>query len=284
MENKVVKTWVDEKGKAWETVECTCPRCGGVGLIPKMILNGAIVPVDPDGGVCYKCWGAKVIHIDRRVLTDKEKSQRERAKVRQQEKRAEEEKQRQLQWEAEREQRIADAKARAGFNSNDESYIVLGDSFSIKDQIKADGGRFIGAISKWVFLENKEGYKLQMVKFEDVARIEDDHEVVFNREAVKAVLDAAEGIKNLNQYVGVVGDRYHNLVVTIKNKFWYDTQWGSNCIIIMTDEEGHEFKWNSSCGMEAQKGETVTIKGTIKAHEEYNGVKQTVLTRCKEVK
>ena len=31
------------------------------------------------------------------------------------------------------------------------------------------------------------------------------------------------------------------------------------------------------------EGDRITLKGTVKAHEEYKGEKQTVLTRCKIV-
>lgn len=279
---KVIKTWVDEKGKAWEQVEEVCPRCGGAGLFFVATHNGHGVPAQPDAGVCYKCYGSKKIVVDRRVLTEKEIQYRENSKANKQAKAEAERLQRKLEWEQARPQRILESKQREGF-MDDTMYIVIGDSFSIKEQIKADGGRWNGTISKWTFSEAKEGYTLQMVKFDDVARIEGDHEVVFNREAVKDAIATAESSGNLNQYVGVVGDKIQ-VEVTIKRKFWYDTQWGSNCIILMGDKEGHEYKWNSSNGIDALTGEIITIKGSIKAHEEYNGTKQTVLTRCKEVK
>lgn len=34
-------------------------------------------------------------------------------------------------------------------------------------------------------------------------------------------------------------------------------------------------------GGDFERGETYTITGTIKAHEEYKGERQTALTRCK---
>ena len=33
--------------------------------------------------------------------------------------------------------------------------------------------------------------------------------------------------------------------------------------------------------LEQNKGDEVTLNGTIKAHSEYKGIKQTELTRCK---
>lgn len=47
------------------------------------------------------------------------------------------------------------------------------------------------------------------------------------------------------------------------------------------DAQGHQFLWKTGSYIEAQEGDKVTLKGTIKAHSEYKGIKQTELTRCK---
>jgi hypothetical protein len=54
---------------------------------------------------------------------------------------------------------------------------------------------------------------------------------------------------------------------------------------MMTDQAGHVFKWFSSSRALGDEvtGKPVVIKGTVKGHELYNEVKQTMLTRCKVV-
>jgi hypothetical protein len=50
-------------------------------------------------------------------------------------------------------------------------------------------------------------------------------------------------------------------------------------INIMSDENGNVFVWKSSTILD--EGHTYRIIGTVKAHDEYNGVAQTHLTRCR---
>ena len=63
---------------------------------------------------------------------------------------------------------------------------------------------------------------------------------------------------------------------------------------ILKDAEGNTFTWKTTNGLgidvkknehitweSAEEGQTVVLKGTVKEHNEYNGEKQTVLTRCK---
>ena len=46
-----------------------------------------------------------------------------------------------------------------------------------------------------------------------------------------------------------------------------------------TDAQGNVYIWYASRGIETRDG--MTIKGTVKNHNERDGIKQTVLTRCK---
>lgn len=47
------------------------------------------------------------------------------------------------------------------------------------------------------------------------------------------------------------------------------------------DKNGNVYKWSTAKCIEATTGENIIIAGTVKAHDEYNTEKQTVLTRCK---
>jgi hypothetical protein len=50
---------------------------------------------------------------------------------------------------------------------------------------------------------------------------------------------------------------------------------------MMEDREGNRFKWWASDKRldPNESGEYLSVKGTIKAHDEYNGVKETVINR-----
>jgi hypothetical protein len=85
-----------------------------------------------------------------------------------------------------------------------------------------------------------------------------------------------------SEYFGEIGERSEYTLEVIK-KSGFATQFGWTTLHIFKDEHGNIATWFSS-NKEFEQGETVTVKATVKEHREYNGTKQTVLTRCTEVK
>lgn len=117
----------------------------------------------------------------------------------------------------------------------------------------------------------------------------------FHEKMEQKKLDAIENSKV--EYYGNVGDKFE-LSLTFDKSFGFETQFGYNYIHLFRDDENHVFKWSTSNGtylayhktngrsdyLDFESGKKYTIKGTIKAHEEYKGMKQTVITRCKVTK
>jgi hypothetical protein len=58
-------------------------------------------------------------------------------------------------------------------------------------------------------------------------------------------------------------------------------QFGDKVLHTFEDGQGNAAVWFSS-GRALKIGKTYEIKATVKEHGEYNGIKQTVLSRCKE--
>jgi hypothetical protein len=85
-----------------------------------------------------------------------------------------------------------------------------------------------------------------------------------------------------SEYFGEVGARSEFTLEVIK-KSGFSTQFGWTTLHIFKDENGNVATWFSS-NKEFEEGSAITIKATVKEHREYNGTKQTVLTRCTEVK
>ena len=100
----------------------------------------------------------------------------------------------------------------------------------------------------------------------------------------------AEAQKSLSNYVGEVGKK-----ITVTGKLTiaggYETDYGYTTIYKVTDNNGNTIIWKTGTCINicdengyvkdiSEIGE-VEITGTVKAHNEYNGEKQTVLTRCK---
>ena len=99
------------------------------------------------------------------------------------------------------------------------------------------------------------------------------------------------------EYYGAVGDKFE-LTLTFDKSFCFEGAYGFTYIHLFHDDENHVFAWSSSNGtyqcwcktngkdgfLEYEVGKKYILKGTIKAHEEYRNVKQTVITRCKVLK
>ena len=101
------------------------------------------------------------------------------------------------------------------------------------------------------------------------------------RREVLAEEKRAEEKKNKpeSQYIGIIGEK---MVVDVefKNKFSFETMYGNSTVYIFEDENGNCIKWFTSTGFSTK--DKIRIKFTVKSHEEYNGVKQTNVTRLKE--
>ena len=88
-------------------------------------------------------------------------------------------------------------------------------------------------------------------------------------------------------HFGAVGDKGVLFTGTIEGVRYIQGDYGTTVLYSLRNADtGQIAKWFASreaLGDDTQVGTTVTLKATIKAHEEYNGTLSTVLTRCKAV-
>lgn len=123
---------------------------------------------------------------------------------------------------------------------------------------------------------------------EEQARIEAERKAKEEAERIEKEAREAEirAQKAKSQHVGQIGDKL-DLDVTLEKSAWFDVPsfrgFGTDTMYIHTfrDSEGNALVWKTSNGLGMEKGERVHLKGTIKDHGEYDGEKQTILTRCK---
>ena len=101
----------------------------------------------------------------------------------------------------------------------------------------------------------------------------------------------------LDEYFGNVGDKFEKELM-FERIIGFEGYYGYTYFIFFRDEEGHVFKWSTSNGtyhmyhktngkegyLDYEVGKKYLIKGTVKEHSEYKGIKQTVITRCKVLK
>lgn len=86
-----------------------------------------------------------------------------------------------------------------------------------------------------------------------------------------------------NEWIGTVKERMRDLAGTVKRVRYAEGEYGTTTIVTITNCSGDELVWFASNALEIEVGEEWFFDATIKAHKEYNGIKQTVLTRVKYV-
>lgn len=122
------------------------------------------------------------------------------------------------------------------------------------------------------------------------------------REAERLAREAerlAEIERNRGQFIGKVGEKI-NLTVTLERRFSYEVPcynapWKRDTVkgYVFKTDEGNTLVWKTTGSLgewdkngnwiTPEEGDKITIKGTIKAHEEYDNVNQTILNRVKWV-
>lgn len=255
----LVKT--DRNGtKYW--YEQRCPKCGGSGYLPEyhMVSNG----------ICFKCEGSGEFPHTWKEYTEEYAAKLEERRIAREKKKAPE--------------KNAKFFREEGFNEEGFMWIVLGDTFKIKEELKAAGARFSYKFL-WHFDHEDNGYPCVKISIEDVAEknivdlwILDDYVWEYIEDLRKKNAPKTE-----SEYIGEIGEKFDGDVVLSKIHTYttHFTYYGeTHYIYKFTDADGNTIVWKTSWH-DVEEDKKYHLSGKIKEHEEYNGDKQTVLTRCK---
>lgn len=276
---------VDRNGTQY-FADWTCRRCGGAGGADEWTYTG---------WTCYECGGSGMAAKPDiwKVYTPEYEAKLTARREARQAKRMEERK-------ATADQRNAEYFEREGFDSNGGTWVFLGDTYKIREELKAAGAKYNGFLG-WHSAQQIEGHRAVY------ATIEFDKDtcgVIYGyapENARKALAEAKKALRDEDigesKYVGAVGDRIETVFILAKS-FHYETQFGIMYVHLLKDENNNVFVWKTSTGSlgmwedEQDGGQRYhrvaefgkcTIRGTIKAHTEYKGTKQNELTRCKVI-
>lgn len=278
----LVKT--DKNGTKYYNSTVPCDRCEGRGDY----WWGAIINGRPQfAGTCYKCGGSGTM-----VVTEKEYTPEHAKKL--EEQRAKRAEKRQAERDAEAVKAKEEWLEKNGFDGDHNTFLFLGNTYEQKDAIKAAGGKYNNVIG-WHIVNPVEGFQFLQVSLEEVARETywgwDFTFELFDKNNIKA--RCKEEYNRLNniqehesEWVGKVGDKIQ-MELTYTRSFSWDASpygyYGSSVTFchMFKDNQGNVIVWKTGLCLEADYGEKVLVKGTIKQHDEYKGTKQTVLTRCK---
>ncbi len=87
----------------------------------------------------------------------------------------------------------------------------------------------------------------------------------------------------LDEFFGAVGEKINRKLTILAIKTM-ESQWGVTTLFNFRDDDGRLFSWFSSIDRIDEKfkvGQDVTAKATIKKHDKFKGVRQTMITRAK---
>lgn len=89
----------------------------------------------------------------------------------------------------------------------------------------------------------------------------------------------AEAARKSSEYLGEVGKRVEVEVKSADLITSWETQWGMTWLYKFTTIDGNVLVWFASSWIDPEN--VHKVRGTVKDHTERDGIKQTVLTRCK---
>jgi len=88
-----------------------------------------------------------------------------------------------------------------------------------------------------------------------------------------------EGKQKDSEHVAKVGQR-RRFRLKLVHTFSYDTRYGPYNGFKFEDDDGNVLVWKTQTQQDLRRGNMYGMEATVKDHSEYNGVKQTILSRC----
>ncbi|MFC5935447.1 MULTISPECIES: hypothetical protein [Mycobacterium] len=81
-------------------------------------------------------------------------------------------------------------------------------------------------------------------------------------------------------FLGDVGARIKDITATAKTVVYQDGDWGTTTFLVAIADDGHTIVWKAHKALDIEVGQRFTMAAaTVKAHETYKHIDQTVITR-----
>lgn len=253
-----------------------CKRCGGQGGLPQWTSTGY---------TCYECGGTGVA-----AKPDIYKEYTPEYEAKLEERRAKAIEKKRLERIEQVKNKLPEIYQNHGFSSDGKIFVVTGNTYEIREELKAAGAKWFSALRSWGFTEDTDKYLTVEISFDECYTVDMETGYVNwnyetgNEDLIKSKMPKEEG-KSESEFIGAVGDKFSQ-VVTFVRYFEYERNsysgWGKELARIykFVDDSGNVLIWNTSSWKNLQEGTKYTIKAKVKEHNTYQGEKQTILTRC----
>ena len=172
-----------------------------------------------------------------------------------------------------------------GFSEYGVTYLVLGNSYPIKEDLKEAGFKF-SPLLRWhcsnCDFELPEDCEYKELYYEDLFTWDEDSHTTFMKEGTREKIDLIFNpiVESNSQFVGEIGERIRNIPMRVRNIGGFDSAYGYKWVYTFEDEDENVYSWFTTSQQAISVGMNCIVTGTIKAHVEYKKVFTTQLNRC----
>lgn len=101
-----------------------------------------------------------------------------------------------------------------------------------------------------------------------------------NKLARESQKNVEKNLEKDSEFFGEIKERVRNIPVTFLKQWSFDSSYGLRSILKFITEDGNIIIWKTGYTDQLEVGDKLIFTGTVKNHEVYNDVKQTIMTRC----
>ena len=182
------------------------------------------------------------------------------------------------------EQRKSEWLAQNGFSEDGYTYVIKGETFSIKDELKAAGYRY-HPILLWhkAFPDEKYAGRHAEVAVDAVVAFSAWGAGTFKASAaayVKGLTVEAPTNPSL-EWAGMPGDSIKEELVQLVRKSSFNGKYGLTNVITFVDKRNLKYTWFTTSTPTAMIGDWVILNAKIKKNDFYQGEKITTITRAR---
>lgn len=171
------------------------------------------------------------------------------------------------------------------YNAFDEdlnTWLVMGNTYAIKDELKKKGAKFSRELG-WHFDHEEPGYILEKVNYSQFSNTSSKGQLILDYEKADKVATMLRELHiepSNSDYIGKIGE-WCSTVAKLESSFKTETRFGTCIIYKFKDVKDNIIVIFSSPGKYEFEDDTpYVINGKIKNHSLFRGDKQTVFTKC----
>ena len=161
--------------------------------------------------------------------------------------------------------------------------IFKGDTFNNQDYFQMSSARYARTWG-WYFISTEpipedipEGVEAVRLPWDIVGNSDGN---LKNESEVAAAVESLLYDDDVSEFQGEVGEKLE-LTVVVEKAIALDGYYGLQTLHVFRDYDGNCYVWITSA-RSWEVGSEHDIIGTVKDHKQYKGVRQTILTRCRE--